>query len=560
MADILSLKRSKFPLETLFKKFLKQYNCRATSEDMKDNGARRYVFDYQGGHFVAVFYDNYTYELLFLNILDVPVANLNLLRSLCNRFNAASIFLKYYYRNDEEVESLHVHLAMLCSTVDQTLPQRLELFFSARRDFIDEYEQQLKAYENSEAFDLESNFLQQRRESALAGERALALAQQPMPRGNAVTPLTVGSLLDAAGFAPAEMPRVGIEFCAEMGHYKSKGYKLIDYVDRHPLIDSLQVKDGVVGRKNATIVLHKVVTKPLDEDEENSPAVTQHNLENVGAIILTYCGSDGDTIYYKATVAPAPQPDTRNGGEATPRPVTFTLAHDLVDPKKKLAEFDYMWKEAKSKAKEKNPTMSDEEILLAHFDDPDAGMCLYWGHRYLSQERYLEALECFLSIYNALSPDFFTLNNDKQEAFLEVCYLIGCCYNALKQYDRAFFHLDHLRGSSKIAHCVEYVNTLVNCGDIRAFAVIDGIYGSIKDEHSIENEEDEDALPQHIKDFVDFLRIRRADACVTFHELDNAEKEYKLFLDHPTLGNHALDQLALIKRLRTPEQSPPKQP
>ena len=550
MANMLSLKRSKFPLETLFKKFLKQYNCRATSEDEKGSGARRYIFDYQGGHFVAVFYDIYTYELLFLNILDVPVANLNTLRNVCNRFNAASIFLKYYYREDENAEALHVHMAMLCSTVDDTLPQRLELFFKARRDFIDEYEQQLKAFENSEIFDLESNFLQQRRESALAGERTLALAQPPMPRGNAMSPLTVGALLDAAGFAPADMPGVGIECHTEIGRHKLKGHTLINDVAGHPLIDSLRLKDGTVGRKNATIVLHKVMNEHHDDDNVDEPATLQHKLLDVGTILLTYCGNDNGTIYYKATVTHAPMPNTRNGGDPTPRPVTFTLAHDLTNPKKKLAEFNYMWKEAKAKFKEKNAAMSDEEILLAHLDNPDTGLSLYWGRRYLSQERYLEALECFLSVYNELSPAFFTLNNDKQEVFLETCYFIGCCYNALKQYDRAFFHLDHLRGSSKISHCVEYVNTIVNCGDIRAFAVIDGIYTSIKEDHSVENEEDEDSLPQHIKDFIDFLRIRRADASVTFHDLDNAENEYKLFLNHPTLADHALDQLALIKRLR----------
>ncbi len=140
MANIISLKRSKFPLETLFKKFLKQYNCRATSEDEKESGARRYTFNFQGGRFMAVFYNVYAYELIFPNILEVPVANLNPLRSLCNRFNAASIFIKYYYREDESGENLHVHLSMLCSTVDESLSQRLELFFTARRDFVEEYQ------------------------------------------------------------------------------------------------------------------------------------------------------------------------------------------------------------------------------------------------------------------------------------------------------------------------------------------------------------------------------------------------------------------------------------
>ena len=555
----LTFKRSKFPLETLFKKFLKQYNCRATCEDEEGSQARRYLFDYQGGHFVAVFYDNYTYELLFLNIFEVPVARINLARSVCNHFNAASIFLKYYYREDSTASHLNLHLSMLCSTVDETLPQRLELFFTARRDFIDEFSKQLKKYERSDAFDIESDFLLQQRESFLAGERSLAVACPPMPRGNASEPLTVGALLDAAGVACPDSLMQGMEIDAELDDHRKRPYALFRNIAGRKLVDALCLKNGAFGRGSVLIAvrtLEPMLVEKTNGDTTEQPGenMVRFKTAPLATIMLTDNGSSGDTLYYRATIVPAPVRATRNGGDPTPRPSTFVLAHDLADPAKKLAEFNFMWKEAKDKLKEKNPSMTDEEILLAHFDDPDSGFSMYWGRRYLSQKRYLEALECFLSIYNKYSPLFFTLNDDKQELFLETCYYIGCCYNAMKQFDRAFFYLDHLRGSSKITHCVEYVNTIVNCGDPRVFSIIDGIYSSIKEDHGFENEDDEDSLPTHVKEFVDFLRIRRADACITFHELDNAEKEYKHFLNHPTLGDHAIDQLARIKQLRDEEK------
>lgn len=541
---ISQFKKGKNSLESQFRAFLKQYNCSSASFD-EEQGIKRYTFDFQGGHFVAAFYADHTFEVLFHNIMETPMANIKLVRSCCNQANAQAIYIKYYYLADKENGTLHVHLSSICSTVDETFPSRLELFFRARRDFCDEFDKQVALSKESNVLDLETNFLQQQREMFLLNERALVSAVPPLPRGNATQPLTVSSLLSLIDYPSLDDVKVGILINLETASENEQTFHLIEDIAQYPLINALQYNDGDFAVDDALLILLGIAPAEADKNGE-----VPFSLKQKATITLAKTGADASTLYYRATLTPTPLPPARNGQNPEPAPVTFTLAHDLASPEKKLQEFDFMWKEAKLKLKEKDTNMSDEETLLANIDDPDLGLNLYWGRRYMAQERYVEAIECLRFVYDRLKPLFFHLTKEDNNVFIDICYYLGCCYNALRCFEKAFYFLDILRGSSKITHCHEFVNTLISSGDIRVFSVIDSLVDSIRENNEVDDLEEEGALPEHVISFLNFLRIRRADACLNFGEFKEAEKEYKHFINDPEWTDHAIDQLAAIKKMR----------
>ena len=62
------------------------------------------------------------------------------------------------------------------------------------------------------------------------------------------------------------------------------------------------------------------------------------------------------------------------------------------------------------------------------------------------------------------------------------------------------------------------------------------------------NEDDE--LPENIKDFINFLRRRRGYAYIDFNQLDKAETIFTQMLDEEDNADYAIHELAYIKKLR----------
>ena len=78
---------------------------------------------------------------------------------------------------------------------------------------------------------------------------------------------------------------------------------------------------------------------------------------------------------------------------------------------------------------------------------------------------------------------------------------------------------------------------------------------------------DEEALPDNIKDLVNFLRRRRGYAYIDFDRLDKAEEIFTQMLSEEENADYAINELAYIKKLRqqrgedtpTVDDNPPKQ-
>ena len=60
----------------------------------------------------------------------------------------------------------------------------------------------------------------------------------------------------------------------------------------------------------------------------------------------------------------------------------------------------------------------------------------------------------------------------------------------------------------------------------------------------------DDELPENIKNFINFLRRRRGYAYIDFNQLDKAEKIFTQMLDEEENADYAINELAYIKKLR----------
>jgi tetratricopeptide (TPR) repeat protein len=159
--------------------------------------------------------------------------------------------------------------------------------------------------------------------------------------------------------------------------------------------------------------------------------------------------------------------------------------------------------------------------------------------------RYYEATLYFENMINSYRKNFFDLDTDQKRTFLETAYMLGFCYNELGLPKQAFYYLDLLSDDGNIRHTMELVNAMANSKDLRVFNYTEKVMDEVK-----RNFSEADELPDHIKDFINFLRRRRGYAFIDFNQLDKAEKIFTQMLDEEDNADYAINELAYIKKLR----------
>ena len=150
-----------------------------------------------------------------------------------------------------------------------------------------------------------------------------------------------------------------------------------------------------------------------------------------------------------------------------------------------------------------------------------------------------------------LNANFQKLSKSEIGVFLEVCYMLGYCYNELRQYDRAYYYLSFVTGLNRALYAEEYVNCLINLGDHRSLMAIDNI---LEDLHSSISEDEEGEIDQSLRPFLHFLYRRKAYVLIELRRLDDAEEILRQMIDDPESGDFALDELAYIQQLREKEK------
>ena len=267
-------------------------------------------------------------------------------------------------------------------------------------------------------------------------------------------------------------------------------------------------------------------------------------------IALTAEGEDDNSIYSRVTITQPPHNASRRNSLSNewrrPLSVSMLIALDRSDDKKRQQEFDYMWSDAKLKARNKDQNgLSEDQIMLCQVNTADEGYNLYWGQRMFDSGRYYEAIQYLENMFYSYREDFFEMRPERKHMFIEVAYKLGFCYNELGLPKQAFYYLDLMASDGNIRHTMELVNALANSKDLRLFSYTEGVMEEIK--RNFDNAEE---MPDNIKDLINFLRRRRGYAFIDFNELDKAEKIFTAMLDEEENADYAINELAYIKKLR----------
>ncbi|HEY9550713.1 MAG TPA: hypothetical protein VIQ97_00355, partial [Prevotella sp.] len=126
--------------------------------------------------------------------------------------------------------------------------------------------------------------------------------------------------------------------------------------------------------------------------------------------------------------------------------------------------------------------------------------------------------------------------------FFDTAYMLGHCYNHLQQYDRAYYYLELLLPLHNMVYTEEYVNCLVNKGDLRAYGTIEGMLAELKKIPPKEREKGALAA------FENFLRRRKAYLLVELQRDEEAEKMLRKMMDEPDNTDFAISELAILQK------------
>ena len=523
-------------------KALKALNC--TGEWRKEGDAAIVRYTFQSGHFgIRIMGNCPQVELSYLFFAEAEMKDINIVRHVCNHFNLNSTGPRFSYTINEETNIIDMHiLTPLLLDDDRAkdiLSSAMVDMFLWQNSFIRSLTDVKKDAKSSATSDLEWSEKEVARDFFLLREQEL----RHQKKG-------------------AEWRQYDKE-AATLKQWMDKVFGLVDVVfselmvvtdsvtvikDResiasYNLADTL-IADGAFVRQKA--VLDLVFFLPAHPTTRRRMTFSIQQAD----------GCD-DVLYYQvvATLLPLPSGIGRplHSKEVQVQSHSVLLAYDLRSTKQLQDEFVYMWKEAKSKvANGEENQLTEEQRLIANVESVDAARFVYRSRTLHRQKRYYEATSCLENAYRLLNSNIDKKSLEERNLFLEVCYMLGFCYNELQQYDRAYYYLTFVTGINRTLYAEEYVNCMIYLGDYRSLMTIDGI---LEDLHNSIVEDEEGEVEQSVHPFLQFLYRRKAYVLVELHRFDEAEEMLRQMIDDPESGDFALDELAYIQQLREKDKT-----
>lgn len=165
------------------------------------------------------------------------------------------------------------------------------------------------------------------------------------------------------------------------------------------------------------------------------------------------------------------------------------------------------------------------------------------------EKNYDEALSLLLDLYEILKArKFFLLIQSEvgYEGYLNLftwtCFRICFCYMEQKDYPRAFFYIDQVRGRD--ADCfIEWINVYVNSERIDALGIV---------EYYVNNPSKVQELFQEEADFkkiMDFLERRLGYLYIEAEQYEDAREIFTRLLENPASSEFAREELEYLERI-----------
>ena len=523
-------------------KALKALNC--TGEWRKEGDAAIVRYTFQSGHFgIRIMGNCPQVELSYLFFAEAEMKDINIVRHVCNHFNLNSTGPRFSYTINEETNIIDMHiLTPLLLDDDRAkdiLSSAMVNMFLWQNSFIRSLTDVKKDAKSSATSDLEWSEKEVARDFFLLREQELRHQKKGAEwRQNDKEAATLKQWMDKV-FGLVDVVFSELTVVTDSVTVINDRESIASY----NLSDTL-IADGAFVRQKA--VLDLVFFLPAH------PTTRRR-------MTFSIQQADGceDVLYYQvvATLLPLPSGIGRplHSKEVQVQSHSVLLAYDLRSTKQLQDEFVYMWKEAKSKvANGEENQLTEEQRLIANVESVDAARFVYRSRTLHRQKRYYEASSCLENAYRLLNSNIDKKSLEERNLFLEVCYMLGFCYNELQQYDRAYYYLTFVTGVNRTLYAEEYVNCMIYLGDYRSLMTIDGI---LEDLHNSIVEDEEGEFEQSVHPFLQFLYRRKAYVLVELHRFDEAEEMLRQMIDDPESGDFALDELAYIQQLREKDKT-----
>ena len=522
-------------------KALKSLNC--TGEWRKEGDAALVRYTFQSGHFgIRIIGNCPQVELSYLFFAEAEMKDINIVRHVCNHFNLNSTGPRFSYSINEETNIIDMHiLTPLLLDDDRAkdiLSSAMVDMFLWQNSFIRSLTDVKKEAKSSATSDLEWSEKEVARDFFLLREQELRHQKKGAEwRQNDKEAATLKQWMDKV-FGLVDVVFSELTVVTDTVTVINDRESIASY----NLSDTLIV-DGAFVRQKAMLDLVFFLPAHPTTRRRMTFSIQQ---------------ADGceDVLYYQvvATLLPLPSGIGRplHSKEVQVQSHSVLLAYDLRSTKQLQDEFVYMWKEAKSKvANGEENQLTEEQRLIANVESVDAARFVYRSRTLYRQKRYYEAISCLENAYRLLNSNIDKKSLEERNLFLEVCYMLGFCYNELQQYDRAYYYLTFVTGINRTLYAEEYVNCMIYLGDYRSLMTIDGI---LEDLHNSIVEDEEGEVEQSLRPFLHFLYRRKAYVLIELRRLDEAEEILRQMIDDPESGDFALDELAYIQQLREKER------
>lgn len=523
-------------------KALKALNC--TGEWRKEGGAALVRYTFQSGHFgIRIIGNCPQVELSYLFFAEAEMKDINIVRHVCNHFNLNSTGPRFSYSINEETNIIDMHiLTPLLLDDDRAkdiLSSAMVDMFLWQNSFIRSLTDVKKEAKSSATSDLEWSEKEVARDFFLLREQELRHQKKGAEwRQNDKEAATLKQWMDKV-FGLVDVVFSELTVVTDTVTVINDRESIASY----NLSDTL-IADGAFVRQKAMLDLVFFLPAHPTTRRRMTFSIQQ---------------ADGceDVLYYQvvATLLPLPSGIGRplHSKEVQVQSHSVLLAYDLRSTKQLQDEFVYMWKEAKSKiANGEENQLTEEQRLIANVGSIDAARFVYRSRTLYRQKRYYEAISCLENAYRLLNSNIDKKSLEERNLFLEVCYMLGFCYNELQQYDRAYYYLTFVTGVNRTLYAEEYVNCMIYLGDYRSLMTIDGI---LEDLHNSIVEDEEGEVEQSVHPFLQFLYRRKAYVLVELHRFDEAEEMLRQMIDDPESGDFALDELAYIQQLREKDKT-----
>lgn len=529
------------PLE-LLERTLKALNCEYEVKTLSE-GLKQVWFTFQGGHFVVFLDpDRSVANLTFPDFLDAKGDELNLVRMICNGINntAISHYTTYKLNPDDNTISLHITASLVLEEVrdfKSYLSHTLTLCFALRLQFIRQYEKFAELNKESLAIDPEENYFDREHLDYMLRKREERNQGQGAPFGTfGKGDCTLNSLmqyLTRARYLDYLSLRVAGDEVLTISEE--------DEIARYDLPGALVERgtDGTLRFSAESKVL--LLNYAFPDDGRGVPRLMTLTLEAKGAtaealyVRVTACGS--------LPATPDQAAELRHGDVLA---TSLLLACDKADGAARLAEFKYLWEEAREKQTVAPRQLPSAQELAAALPEPGAAYHLYWGKKYFNAKRFFEAQAHLLKAWNYFNPRVDKLDEKSKEAFYSTSFYLGCCYQEVGLPAIAYYFLDGLLPLQRPVYAKAYINCVVALNDFRAEGMIDNLMANM----TPPDDEDDATAADNFKDFARFLRRSKGVVCMNKGKLGEAERIFKKMLGDPREEDFALSALERIRDMR----------